>query len=196
MTLEQINALTTEDVEQILLERLGMTEEEATLADIDDEFELYKSELIAAENARLAEIARQEDLARIADIKARWNAIPDIRLALAGAGNNAPNPPIELQRIIDENDQAMLEAIESVDVMQDLRSAKLDDLRGKRDQLLLEADHTINKLEDASQDASAHRAYRQALRDVTEQFKDESGKYTADVDSLNIGTFVFPSKPE
>lgn len=42
-------------------------------------------------------------------------------------------------------------------------------IRADRDQRLIEADHAINRLEDAGEDTSAWRKYRQALRDITTQ---------------------------
>lgn len=42
-------------------------------------------------------------------------------------------------------------------------------IRADRDQQLIEADHAINRLEDAGEDTSAWRKYRQALRDITTQ---------------------------
>ena len=49
--------------------------------------------------------------------------------------------------------------------------------RAERNQLLIEADIEINKLDDLGKDSSAWRAYRQALRDSTE-------------------SWVLPTKPE
>lgn len=49
--------------------------------------------------------------------------------------------------------------------------------RAERNQLLLEADIEINKLDDLNMDSSSWRAYRQALRDSTE-------------------SWVLPTKPE
>lgn len=49
--------------------------------------------------------------------------------------------------------------------------------RAERNQLLIEADIEINKLDDLKKDSSAWRAYRQALRDSTE-------------------SWVLPTKPE
>ena len=40
-------------------------------------------------------------------------------------------------------------------------------LRSKRAPLIIEADHSINILEDANQDISEWKIYRQALRDIT-----------------------------
>ena len=40
-------------------------------------------------------------------------------------------------------------------------------LRSKRAPLIIEADHTINTLEDAGSDTSAWKTYRQKLRDIT-----------------------------
>lgn len=42
--------------------------------------------------------------------------------------------------------------------------------RAERNQLLIEADIEINKLDDLGKDSSAWRAYRQALRDSTENW--------------------------
>ena len=71
-----------------------------------DELIEYKGELTDAENARLAEVARIED------IKTRFNAISDIRGAIGKAGLSIQNPAKELERIIEENDQDRLSAIE------------------------------------------------------------------------------------
>ena len=49
--------------------------------------------------------------------------------------------------------------------------------RAERNQLLIEADIEINKLDDLNTDSSSWRAYRQALRDSTE-------------------SWVLPTKPE
>ena len=49
--------------------------------------------------------------------------------------------------------------------------------RAERNQLLIEADIEINKLDDLNKDSSSWRAYRQALRDSTE-------------------SWVLPTKPE
>ena len=46
-------------------------------------------------------------------------------------------------------------------------SKEQSDFRTKRNMLLVEADITINKLEDNGQDSTAWRQYRQALRDST-----------------------------
>jgi putative protein kinase ArgK-like GTPase of G3E family len=45
------------------------------------------------------------------------------------------------------------------------------DIRLHRNQMLELADIKINKLEDAGQDASSWRTYRQALRDLPGQFE-------------------------
>lgn len=82
-----------------------------TLQRITDEFLEYKSELIAIENARLAEIAR------VQDIKDRFNALSDVRMAISKANLNIANPTKELERIIKENDQEMLASLESGDVI-------------------------------------------------------------------------------
>ena len=74
---------------------------------ITDELVEYKAELTAEEDARLAEVAR------VKDIKDRFNAIGDIRGALVKANINIKNPALELKRIIEEDDQSVLSALES-----------------------------------------------------------------------------------
>jgi hypothetical protein len=127
MTLEQLRALTLFNLDALLTvlgrmrvqglkvvnkeaedwyDRLSspeMPEREA----IEAEFATYKQELIIAEEARLAEIARVEAF------RSRWNAIEDVRGALQEAGMDLANPLMELERIIRENDltaMALLEA--------------------------------------------------------------------------------------
>lgn len=82
------------------------------------ELEELKSELNAIENARLAEIARVDD------INSRFNAIPDIRGAIVKASLDIPNPAIELKRIIEENDQDRLSALEASGAQFDLEYSK------------------------------------------------------------------------
>jgi len=129
MTLDQINALAFEDSIWEVADRLHdelialnreLPEGEApvwadlefldldqnpvagpTLEAAQADFLIYKQELLDAENARLAEIARVED------IKSRWSLVTDIRAVV-----NASNPALELKRIIDEDDQATLTQIE------------------------------------------------------------------------------------
>lgn len=60
------------------------------------------------------------------------------------------------------------------------------DLRSSREKLLGEADYTINTLVDQGADASAWRAYRQALRDITNQVT---------TDTTEIRDVTWPTKP-
>ena len=78
---------------------------------------------------------------------------------------------------------------------QEIRSNKMRELDTKRQVLLKEADVKINILEDASQDASTYRSYRQQLRDVTEPFKDDSGDWNSSADILDVENYSFPAKP-
>jgi len=78
---------------------------------------------------------------------------------------------------------------------QELREAKMDELRALRDPLLDEADKVINTLEDDGADASAWRAYRKSLRDITETYKKVDGNWKVITDSLVVSEFVFPTKP-
>ena len=76
-----------------------------------------------------------------------------------------------------------------------LRENKINQLRAKRAPLLTEADVKINIAEDDGKDASAWRAYRKELRNITEQFKKVDGSWKVAVDSLNFESFKFPAKP-
>ena len=81
-------------------------DQKSTQAEIEAALEVYKQGLTDTENARLAEVAR------VQDINTRWEAIGDVYAAVANSGNVSTNPAIELVRIISENDQAALSAIE------------------------------------------------------------------------------------
>jgi len=74
---------------------------------MEAEFLVYQQELLDAENARLTEVAR------VQDIKDRFEAISDIRGAISQASLTISNPLAELQRIIDEDDQARLSLLET-----------------------------------------------------------------------------------
>jgi len=65
----------------------------------------------------------------------------------------------------EENEFAQLE----VEYQNNLPEKYKTEIRIDREPLFQEADIEINKLEDAGQDASAWRTYRQELRDMTEQ---------------------------
>lgn len=74
----------------------------------------------------------------------------------------SPQPGLDGFAEIDDNDPR-LKSIDGI--------ALEAEIRAKRGPLLIEADIAINIAEDNGRDASALRAYRQALRDVTEQKK-------------------------
>ena len=136
MTHEQISALTVENSIGVLLDRIldlssvpqgenwfALHEDDSkpfydriilhptlvkpSLQLINDELTDYKAEETAKEDARLAEVAR------VQDIKDRFNAIEDIRGAFEKASITAKNPALELKRIIEEDDQTVLSSLES-----------------------------------------------------------------------------------
>lgn len=200
MTLEQISNLTVEDVEFILKARIRFDQDdeeyEPSQAELDAELVTYKQELTDAENARLAEEAR------IQDLKDRYAAIG----REAAQANGMSNPDAYFRDAILKNSdhaaaEAVMAAMEAEKAAYDAaqlplqRESKLSKLRDKRNSLLTEADHEVNKKEDASEDASALRAYRQSLRDVTDAYKDENGDASSAVDALDVDSFVFPTKP-
>lgn len=73
------------------------------------------------------------------------------------------------------------------------REDKLAGIRDHREPLLSEADIEVNKLEDAAGDAAPMRAYRQALRDVTESYKADMS--TLDAVSDVAADVTWPVKP-
>ena len=81
------------------------------------------------------------------------------------------------------------------DADKDMRNKILEELRYNRSPLLAEADVEINKLEDASADSSAWRAYRQALRDVPAAYIKADGDPKVATDSIDLDNFSWPEKP-
>ena len=97
----------TVDVNKTLPEeKYGLSVKAVTPSEILAEFDAYKVELTQIEQARLDEIARVED------IKTRWEAM-DARMISHRLGFNVPNLAIELKRIIKEDDQIMLSNYEA-----------------------------------------------------------------------------------
>lgn len=154
MNFEQITALTYEECFDLLLPRIldisGITgpsysldvDEEKdfyarimmnealvkpSIARIEEELADYKAELTAIEQARLDEIAR------VADINARWNAIADIRGAIHKASIAASNPATELKRMILENDTAALEDLEAGSTVWNAEQVKLTEAKTRKD---------------------------------------------------------------
>lgn len=83
MSIQQINEMILEDYKGMLIERLALPEgQEPTQLELEAEFEAYKAELIAEEQARLDEIARLEDL------KTRFEALDDSGLIQAQGISN------------------------------------------------------------------------------------------------------------
>jgi hypothetical protein len=76
-----------------------------------------------------------------------------------------------------------------------IRAEKLSSIRAIRDSKLVEADHAIFKAEDAGQSSASIRAYRAQLRDFTQQFKDENGDPSSDLDQVVVSEIIFPAMP-
>ena len=66
-----------------------------------------------------------------------------------------------------ENGEFLVKDFRTPEEIQEQEQAQF---RAERNQLLIEADIEINKLEDLNMDSSSWRAYRQALRDSTENW--------------------------
>lgn len=137
MTLEQINALTLENVPVDVIARLLTGEytievDEAiengfdrilvidavkpTREEAEAEFLIYKQELLDEENARLAEVAR------MADINSRLDALTDSRAAHYSINPDVPNAAAWIRDNILKADavtaEANLAALESADAEQ------------------------------------------------------------------------------
>lgn len=117
MTINQINNLLLDDYNQMITNRLwnqlDPQPEEVpsfTLEEMQAEFEIYKSELIAAENERLRKV----------DIETRFNGLSDMRAAFHNLYPNLANPAIFLRDLMNELDHLAAEAtmvqIEAKDV--------------------------------------------------------------------------------
>jgi len=156
MNFEEINALTFESTYTVLLDRIldtsvvprgevnyGLHENETlSFYDrilchpslvkpskelMDAELVAYKQELTEYEQARL------DELARVEAIKDRFEALNDVHGAFLQAGFNVRNPAKELERIILEDNNDMLDALESADVdFQDvIEDQKFDEYASK-----------------------------------------------------------------
>jgi len=171
MTLEQIAALTVEDVYKTLLDRIldlsvvPEGEEWVTLHEdeelpfydrliihptlvkpsmelLEAELVTYKAELTIIEEARLAEEARIEDFT------ARLAALKNLRSSMGKAGLNQPNAKVLVKRIIEENDLTALEALEatasSVQDDEDAEAARIAKLAAAKVELQAVDPLTIN----------------------------------------------------
>ena len=75
-----------------------------------NELDAYKQELTDAEQARL------DEEARVNALQARFDALGDLRGAMGKLGKGDVNSKLEMKRIIEEDDTAALDALESADV--------------------------------------------------------------------------------
>ena len=213
MTIKEINELTTEGREFLLAERLldisGQennwshpdTEEldgdgnplkdysfasavldpekgvKPSQQDLEDELVVYKAELTVIENARLAEIARKEDL------KSRFAALYDKRMAMDG--QDIANPAAYFRdEILNIEDKALAEqrlaacenASEAFRVSYEAAQVAIpmDDMKAERNVALTATDFT--QLADApltSAEKAEYRTYRQHLRDLPEKVENQ-----------------------
>lgn len=163
MTIQEINEMILEDViehikwrllsfeqrEQIRNEELIFEEIVFDQAALDAELEVYREEL------RIAEQARLDEAARVQNIKDRWEALGDDRLAVHKAGYSMPNLAIELKRIIEENDVIRLAEYEAkvpeIEAEALVEKAKEDKKKLAIDKMKLEKgkDRTLSQLNKA-----------------------------------------------
>ena len=107
--LERIEAMVERDVTKLLRDRLkAKGNAKPRRSEITAEFELFRQELIDAENARVVEIGRVDALkARIKLLK-HGNSSASIIA-------NAPNAAMVFRHIVQTNDTSLLQAIEAKD---------------------------------------------------------------------------------
>lgn len=168
------------------------------LTDMEAEFLVYKQKLTDMETARLAEMARREAL------QLRIDALGNNFHSLLAKANipNIPNSAIEYKRIIDEDDTVRLDALELAqktlkqDQTLQSRKDKLNELRKLRDIKLKEVDVMINELSlGIRTDKQAIIDYRQALKDVPNQYIKVNNDPKVSVDSIDLANYVWPTKP-
>lgn len=78
---------------------------------------------------------------------------------------------------------------------QRIANEKLEQIRQLREPLLKEVDVKINKIEDKGLSSLVLREYREALRNCTEDLKDEKGQAKPECEHIDVNEFKFPSKP-
>lgn len=89
-----------------------------------------------------------------------------------------------------------IELSEDSDKVQARRDAKLEELRVRRNSKLDECDVMINELVLALRsDTAAIAAYRQALLDLTDDYKKVDGHAKAAIDSLDLDDIDWPEAP-
>lgn len=84
--------------------RVNDVYEKPTLLEINAEFDRIKAELIAIENARLAEIER------VRDLKLRWNALEDKRAAFHAVSPDVPNHALWIKKALANEDHEFIES--------------------------------------------------------------------------------------
>lgn len=139
MTLEQINELLLEDYREQMANRLWMkiipaVEERPEFSDpeLEAEFLLFKSELIAAENERL----------RKQDLKNRFESLTDMRAAFHNL-HDEPNPGLWLKKLLlrdpssAEIDMAALEA-KDIEIQKDPKKIEADYIQARNDEYAAE----------------------------------------------------------
>jgi hypothetical protein len=78
---------------------------------------------------------------------------------------------------------------------QRVANEKLEQIRQLREPLLKEVDVKINKAEDKGLSSLILREYREALRNCTEDLKQENGQAKPECEHIDVNEFKFPSKP-
>jgi len=144
--------------------------------DLADELEIYKQELRDIEDARLAEVAR------IQNLKERWSQLFDSRMAV---DNSIANPDAYFRdEILKHEDKDLAEQrlqdcenkSQAFKVQYEAEQEQLpmDVMKKERDEKLWKTDFT--QLADAplsSEEKAEYRQYRQHLRDLPQKVEDQ-----------------------
>ena len=143
MTIQEIKELTVDQVESILLGRLES--EEPTQEELEAELEVYKAELIEVEEARLAELARLQDL------KDRFDALPDKGLIQA---QGISNPAAYFRdEVLNNEDEAQAEA--NLSSMENAYASAMSEFEA--DSWIRKREHEYSKLDKMLLEAVAEK---------------------------------------
>lgn len=133
MTIEEINALTVEDVERDLLSRLGI-EENPNDGTLEAELEVYKAELIAIEQERLRKLEWYANL----------GGLVDLRLSMNELGLDIPNAALYVKSIVEYNDEQAYQNLLNQDP---ITKANLEGLKQSEDAKKLARQNALQAIE-------------------------------------------------
>jgi hypothetical protein len=186
-----------EPIESSLYDRLVLHEGiiKPTLEAMEFQFIIYQQTLLSLEEKRIAEEIEAE---RLAILKLKFLNVYAKDPAMHGfKKNNNASDPISfcndvVLKIWSVGDQDSFIVMLESELLSLTNEQKLESIRVKRNSLLDEADILINKAFDCdSESLLPLKAYRIALRDITEIYKADMSL----LDTIDVDAVVFPVKP-